>query len=145
MAGMNQAYNVCIRVPAGLKEAVDKDVKETREFNSASQWYLAAIREFLETREKRAKDRLGGGGLINLSKNAKKIARVFPWHKKFSNPCFEVSIEFLYRRTVIVIPLLVAYDLFPVIVPEHGPHVLDGIAVLGDVAFSDDRLSLLGT
>jgi len=144
MAGMNQAYNVCIRVPAGLKEAVDKDVKETREFNSASQWYIAAIREFLETREKRAKERLGGGGLINLSKT-KKIARVFPWHKKFSNPCFEVSIELLYRRTVIVIPLLVAYDLFPVIVPQHGPHVLDGITVLGDVAPSDYRLSLLGT
>jgi len=95
MAGMNQAYNVCIRVPAGLKEAVDKDVKETREFNSASQWYLAAIREFLESREKRAKDRSGGGGLTNLSKT-KKIARVFPWHKKFSNPFFEVFIEFLY-------------------------------------------------
>ncbi len=62
MAGMNQACNVCIRVPVGLKEAVDKDVKETKEFNSASQWYVAAIREFLEVREKRAKERLGGGG-----------------------------------------------------------------------------------
>lgn len=141
---MNQAYNVCIRVPAGLKEAVDKDVKETREFNSASQWYLAAIREFLESREKRAKDRSGGGGLTNLSKT-KKIARVFPWHKKFSNPCFEVFIELLYRRTVVVVPSLVSGDLFPMIVPEHGPHVLDGIAVLGDVAPSDYRLSLLGT
>ena len=82
MAGMNQAYNVCIRVPAGLKEAVDKDVKETREFNSASQWYIAAIREFLESREKRAKDRSGGGGLINLSKT-KKLPGSFPGIKSF--------------------------------------------------------------
>ena len=68
MAGNNQAYNVCIRVPAGIKEAVDKDVAESLEFNSASQWYMTAIREYLE---KRKKDRLGGGALTSLSKNKK--------------------------------------------------------------------------
>ena len=56
-----KSCTVCIRVPAGAKERIDKDIIESGEFASASQWYMAAIREYLEKREKIAKDRLGGG------------------------------------------------------------------------------------
>ena len=68
--------NVCIRMPPGLKKAVEDDVAETGDFNSASQWYLAAIRAYLEVRKKERTG--GGGGLTSLSKNNKKIARVLP-------------------------------------------------------------------
>ncbi len=74
MAGTNQkAYNVCIRVPVGIKEKIDKDIMESGEFSSASQWYLAAVREYLEKREsvRMKKEGLGGGGLTNLKAIAK--------------------------------------------------------------------------
>lgn len=55
----SEPKNVCIRLPPGLKKAVDEDVAETGDFNSASQWYLAAVRAYLEVRKK---ERTGGGG-----------------------------------------------------------------------------------
>lgn len=71
----SEPKNVCIRLPPGLKKAVDEDVAETGDFNSASQWYIAAVRAYLEIRKK---ERTGGGGLTSLSKNNKKTARVLP-------------------------------------------------------------------
>ena len=65
---------VCIRVPPGLRNAVDEDVAMSGEFNSPSQWYLAAIRAYLEIRKK---EHPGGGGLTSL-KTSKNIARVLP-------------------------------------------------------------------
>ena len=53
--------NVCIRVPPGLRNAVDEDVAMSGDFNSPSQWYLAAIRCFLEVRQNN-KEPPGGGG-----------------------------------------------------------------------------------
>ena len=59
-----KSATVCIRVPEKMKERIDQDIVESGEFSSASQWYLAAVREYLEKREAK-KDRLGGGGPNN--------------------------------------------------------------------------------
>lgn len=74
MAETNQtAITVTIRLPYKLKEKIDRDVTESGEYTSAAQWYLQAIREYLEKREIQNKDGLGGGGgqakLIPLSQN----------------------------------------------------------------------------
>ena len=68
MVGTNtKSYSVCIRVPMGLKERIDQDIVESGDYASASQWYLAAVRDYVEKREKIRKDRLGGGGGPNNS------------------------------------------------------------------------------
>ena len=72
---------ICIRVPIGVKERIDKDILETKEFSSASQWYLAALREFLYKRESIRKDGSGGGGLTVLKTTKKSLKMkigVFP-------------------------------------------------------------------
>ena len=64
MVGTNiKSPTVCIRIPQGIKDRIDKDIIESGDFSSASQWYLAAVREYLEKRERITKDRLGGGGV----------------------------------------------------------------------------------
>ena len=78
MVGTNtKSYSVCIRVPMGLKERIDQDIVESGDYASASQWYLAAVRDYVEKREKIRKDRLGGGGLITVENNSKKIMGIF--------------------------------------------------------------------
>ena len=78
MVGTNtKSYSVCIRVPMGLKERIDQDIVESGDYASASQWYLAAVRDYVEKREKIRKDRLGGGALITVENNSKKIMGIF--------------------------------------------------------------------
>lgn len=59
---------VGLRVPRGLLTIIEKDVSESEEFVTRTDWLIAAIRFYLHHREQVGaiqRDSVGGGGQTN--------------------------------------------------------------------------------
>ena len=61
MSNDKKTMNYTFRIPAGLIDAIDKDVEESDMYLNRTQWIIAAIREYLRVR---TQDRVGGGGHV---------------------------------------------------------------------------------
>lgn len=122
----NRTSHVGLRCPDGLLEMIDKDVEESNEFTSRSDWIVCAIREYLRVRK------ISGGGGNQIIRERS----LFQFTKGF-NTCLPITYIEVFQMTTINVKIFGKthrYDFAPIDIINN---VCEGLANEYEVRFMD--------